>query len=130
MARAKKDPIETQANKDTGEFVKWFYDTFLDSTPDRTDYIQAQKTIKNLLYDEEGLRVYSLENLKDACTSLYNMGVGLDGFNIVMWPGLVRAVADDNIFELQKIVNSIKSMRLTDGSYTQNELMQLRPEGW
>ena len=130
MAKKNKNPVEVQANKDTGEFVKWFFETYTKDAPDRTDYIQGQKTIKGLLYDEDGAKTYTIEDLRNACISLYEMGVDLDGFSIVMWPGLVRAASKGDILAIRSIAQSINAMRGDSDSYTQNDIEKMRPSGW
>lgn len=130
MARKKKtNPEETKINVELSDFVKWFYEEIVGSQADATDYIQLHRTIKKLAWSEEGYKTYPVDLFYRAIEYLTDAGVLLDSYTILMWPGLMRAVENEDRLAIRKICDTLRIQNSVEPMFDK-QIVNMRPSGY
>lgn len=122
----KTSAAETKVNKDMSDFVKWFYER-IGQEADHTDYIQAHRTIKNLLWGD--YKTYEIQAFYELTELLIESGVMLDSYTIVMYPGLLRAFETNDTIKLKQLIDNILDMQDANPSNIQ-QVEFSRPIGY
>jgi len=123
------DAASKQANKNISECIQYFYVTKTGKKPDATHYKSDRKMIERLLLPSEEYRTYTADDLKATIDFLVSSNIALTTMTILMWPDLVRCVADKDMQSQKIISRNIKSAQIRDGIMSDKEIKDA-PKGW
>jgi hypothetical protein len=85
--------------------------------------------IERLLLPSEEYRTYTADDLKATIDFLVSSNIALTTMTILMWPDLVRCVADKDMQSQKIISRNIKSAQIRDGIMSDKEIKDA-PKGW
>ena len=115
---------------DVTRIIYYFYKEVMGYNADATQYKAAYTAIDKLMHqEEENIRGYTEEDMERAIERLSKSGLVIDDVYILLYPGLVSALLNDNPRVADSLLAKLRTRQINAGLRPLPDATKI-PDGW